>query len=124
MGRWSVLWLFVPEKALALVLIGGAILVMFGRARATSVLGIVFLLAVLPVFAPLIEAVFDMLPGWLALVILAVIGISILRGLGILILGRTVADHVAGELVADLVRLLVMATTFPFRLFWRFLWRY
>lgn len=124
MGRSTLLWFLLPDNALILILVGGAILVMFGRASVRAVLGIVLLLAFLPVMAPIIEAVLDALPGWVSLLLLAVIGISFLQAVATFVLGRGAAEHMAGTLAADLVRLLLLATTFPCRLFWRFLWRY
>lgn len=123
MGRSTLLWFLLPDEALPLVLIGGALLVIFGVMRARTVLGLVLLLAFLPVLAPVIEAVLSALPGWVSLVILAVVGISFLQAVATFVLGRGAAEHMAGTLAADLVRILVLATTFPLRLFWRFLWR-
>ena len=123
MSRSTLLWFLLPDQALILILIGGAFLVMFRLASVRAVLGTVLVLAVLPVFAPVIEGIFSALPGWLSLVVLAVMGIWFLQALATFVLGRGAAEEMAGTLAADLVRLLVLATTFPFRLFWRFLWR-
>jgi hypothetical protein len=84
---------------------------------------VVLLLALLPVLAPVIEALLSALPGWVSLVILAIVVISFLQAVATFVLGRGAAEEMAGTLAADLVRLLVLATTFPLRLLWRFLWR-
>jgi hypothetical protein len=123
MGRSTLLWLLLPPEALVLVLIGGAFLVMFRLVSVRAVLGAVVFLALLPVFAPIIEAVFSLLPAWLSLVLLAAIGIWFLQAVATFILGRGAAEHMAGTLAADLVRIVVLATLFPFRLLWRFFWR-
>jgi uncharacterized membrane protein len=123
MDRLTLLWFLLPDEALILLLVVGGFLVMFGLVSARAVLGVVVLLALLPVVAPLIEEGFAALPAWLAVVLLGVLGIWMLQMVATFVLGRGAADHMVGTLAADLVRLLVLATLLPLRLLWRCLWR-
>jgi hypothetical protein len=96
---------------------------MFRLASVGAVLGTVLFLALLPLVAPLIETGFSLLPGWLSLTLLAAMGVWVLQAVATFVLGRGAAEHMAGTLAADLVRILVLALLFPFRLLWRVFWR-
>jgi len=123
MGRTTLLWFILPDEAVLLVLVVGGLLVICRLVSVRAVLGVVVLMTMVPVLAPLIEEVFAALPGWLALGLLAVMGFWGLQMVATFVLGRSTAEHMVGTLAADLVRLLVRAALFPFRVVWRWLWR-
>lgn len=123
MGRTSGLWLFLPQEALPLLLIGGAFLVMFRIASLRSVLGTVICFAVLPVFSPVIEAVFGALPGWLALLFFVGMGFWCFQAIATTVMGRGAAEHMVGSLAADIVRSLVKIAFLPVRVVWRLISR-
>jgi hypothetical protein len=121
MGRSSALLLLLPQEALVLVVVVGAFLVMLRLASFRAVLGSVLVIALLPLLAPLFEALLGLLPMWLSLAILLVSGFWFLQTIATLILGRRAAAHMVGTLAADLVRFFVVAAFFPIRLLWRVL---
>ena len=60
--------MFLPEEAYLAALILGAILVMIGfKKSGTGIIGLVILMALL---GPLIDSVFEMLPGWVLLLLI------------------------------------------------------
>lgn len=113
--RLGALWMLLPDSALPLIFVGIAlalILGLIGSRLAFSVLGL-FLLA--PLLAPLFEALLGQLPPWVSLVLLAFLGLAIIRGFAALVLGSRAADTMVGNLAADLVRLVVIILIFPLR---------
>ncbi len=123
MGRTSGLWLLLPQEALPLLLIGGAFLIVFGIASLRAVLGAVIFFAVIPVFSPVIEALFGALPAWVALLFFLGMGFWCLQAIATTVIGRGAAEHMVGSLAADLVRFLLKAAFLPVRLVWRLITR-
>ncbi len=116
--RWGVLWMFIPDEALLLIVLGLGFAVMFGLLTFRVALGLIVALAVLP---PFVEGVLGDLPPWVSLVLLAVIGLAILRGVAALLIGQRAADTMAGNLGADIVRLVVRIIILPLRVIrWAF----
>jgi hypothetical protein len=100
--RWSALWTLLPDEALPLLIMVAGLMMVIGFRRAgLSLLGLALLT---PILAPVIEALIAELPPWLSLVILILVGLSILRGLSVLLIGPRATDQVVGSLVADIVR--------------------
>jgi hypothetical protein len=116
----QLLWMFLPDEALPLILVGIGLLTMLGllRGRLGAVLVPVLLL---PVIAPFAEALIAGLPPWAALAVLAIVGLTILRALAGVVVGRRAADHMTGILAADLVRVVLAACVLPFRVIARLL---
>ena len=73
----------------------------------------------LPVLVPFVEALFGELPPWVSLVVLAFVGLAILKGLAALLIRPRAADHMTGSLAADIVRIVVGMLFFPLRVAWR-----
>lgn len=112
----SVLWMLLPDGALILVICGIGLATIFGLLRggaAFSLLGAVLLFALL---GPFVEGIAGVLPPWISLALLVVLGLTLLRGLAALVIGRRASDHMVGILAADVVRLGVLLLLFPFRL--------
>ena len=110
----SLLWFFLPDEALPLIIVGVGLALILGFGR--GVLGILGLLLLIPIVAPFVEALLGELPLWVSLLILAIVGLAIFRGLAGLLIGARAADHMMGILAADVVRLVVLFLFFPFRL--------
>ena len=111
----SVLWMLLPDGALLLVICGIGLATIFGLLRggaAFSLLGVVLLFALL---GPFVEGIAGILPPWISLALLVVLGLALLRGAAALVLGRRASDHMVGILAADVVRLIVILLLFPFR---------
>jgi len=114
--RSGVLWALLPDEALPLVVVAAGLMMILGfRQAALSILGMVLLF---PILAPFVEALFGELPPWVSLVILAFIGLAILRGLAALLIGQRAADTMVGSLAADVVRIVVGTLFFPLRVAW------
>jgi len=114
--RSGVFWALLPDEALPLVIMVAGLLMILGFRRAgLSILGAALLL---PMLAPFVEALFGELPPWVSLVILAFIGLAILRGLAALLIGQRAADTMVGSLAADVVRIVVGILFFPLRVAW------
>src|SRR5438046_923963 len=113
--RFNALWWFVPMEALPLILVGGALLVIIGRLRPGRLLVIVGGFAMLPLVAPVIEGVLDILPWWVVLGVVLVVAVSMFRGIAAMFIGERAADEMTGSLAASAVRgTLRLAFTLPF----------
>lgn len=121
----SLLWMLLPDGALLLAVVAIGLATILGLLRggaAFSLLGVVLLFALLgPFVEGIVEGVAGTLPPWMSLVLLVVIGLALLRGVAALVLGRRASDHMVGILAADLVRMAIVLSLFPFRLLARIL---
>jgi hypothetical protein len=106
----------LPDEALPLVIVAAGLLMILGFRRAG--LGVLGTALLLPVLSPFIEALFGELPPWVSFVVLAFVGLAILRGLAALLIGERAADHMTGSLAADVVRFVVGMLFFPLRAVW------
>lgn len=113
--RWGVLWTLLPDEALPLLIAGVGLAMILGLLRGRAALGILLMLLLAPVLASFVEVLMEILPPWISLIVLAVIGLSILKGLAALLIGPRAADTMVGSLAADLVRLAVRILIFPLR---------
>jgi len=123
----NLIWAFLPDEALVLVIvaIGFGLMVGIIRVRtAASLLGGLFLITLL---GPFVEMLFESLPSWLTLMVLALICLSLLRAFLGLVLGRRASDHVVGILAADVVRFCFVSVLeilfLPFRMIGRLIRR-
>ncbi len=100
----TLLW-FLPYEALPLVLVGGAILVMFGLISARGLLGFVFgfILCGILIEAlwPVAWELFGAMSLWWKLAIMLIVGFLLLRMTLTLFFGSAVASHVVSFLVYD-----------------------
>lgn len=115
--RWGVLWMLLPDEVLPLIIVGVGLALILGLLSGRAALGLILALVVLPpVLAPFVEGVLGDLPPWVSLVLLAFLGLAIIRGVVGLVLGQRAADTMVGSLAADLVRLVVRILFFPLRI--------
>ena len=117
--RSMLLWSLVPDEALPLILAGLGFLVVLGIVPRGAV-GALLALVLLPIlFGPFIqsftETMLAQLPPVVVYAALFVVGITVLRLIAALVIGRRAADHMTGALAADLVRFVLWALIFPFR---------
>ena len=110
----TALLLFLPEEALVLLPLLLGFLVMFrvisfGRA-VLLVIGLGVMLALIPVFSSLLEA----LPLWLIILLVIVCGYGLLKTAAATVMGKGVSDHFIGSVLYDIFLL-------PFRLIGWFL---
>jgi len=106
---------FLPDSALPLALVVGAFLVILGLTSARRVLGLVIGLALLPLLFPLFDRVFELLPWWVNVLVVLAIGLLLFRAISSLLIGQRAADHMTGNLAADVVRGVLRLLTWPVR---------
>jgi hypothetical protein len=106
----SALILLIPENAYLLALVLAGILIMIGFRKAG--VGLVVCILLFAVLGPFIEALIEVLPDWLLILLLLGFVLSMTR----LVFGRRVAGNVISLLLYDLLRL-------PLRLLGRLLRR-
>lgn len=89
--------LLLPSETWMLLLLAAGFMMIFGfRKAALSLVGSVLLLAF---FSPFIDALFDLLPTWILVVLMIFFVMSLLR----FILGERVADHLIAHLIYDII---------------------
>ncbi len=113
--------LITPEMLTPLLVLAG-FLVMFSPTRhwGGGLIVLVLVTAFMPMFEPLFEALFTSMPGWMVLVVVVAVFMSLIGGWRFL---RDVLVHVVGDLVAVLFRFLL---ALPFRILagiFRFMFR-
>lgn len=112
------LWMFLPDEVLPLIIAGIGISLIVGvinRQAAFRLLGILFLSVLL---APFIEGFVSGLPLILILLLLAIIGLSMIKGVSAMLIGKEATDHVVGNLATEFIKLLLKLIFLPFRLIW------
>ncbi|MEM2001034.1 MAG: hypothetical protein QXT77_00110 [Candidatus Methanomethylicaceae archaeon] len=104
----SWLWFLLPDEALPLLIIGIGLALMIGLMRLRAALSLIGLFLFFSLLSPFVEALLVELPAWILLLILAWVGLAILRGLATLFLGRGAADEMVGTLAAHLVIVILL----------------
>jgi hypothetical protein len=112
----QLLWFFLPDEALVLVIAGIGLLLMLRVISGRAALGLLGAVVLLLLASPFIDALMDALPGWLVLLLLAAILLWLFRVACGLFLGQRAADHMVGILAADTARLFFRLLLLPFRI--------
>jgi hypothetical protein len=116
----KLLWMFLPDEFVILVIVGVALAMIVGLVRGRTAAGIIGGLILMLLAQPLIDALVDALPGWLLLLVLLWLVWWTFRALASLLLGREAAGHMTGILAADVVRFIARTVfwiiALPFRL--------
>jgi hypothetical protein len=105
MGTGFIWWL-LPDQALPVVFGAGCLILVLGFWRAG--LGLMIPVLLMPVVSPIVERTMAKLPPWAALALLALAGLSLLRGLASLVLGRSAANLLLAALALGFVRLILL----------------
>jgi hypothetical protein len=105
--HWSLLWTCLPDEALPLLIAAVGLAMVCGLLRGRAALALLALLLLAPVLGALVESLLAQFPPWVTWLVLAGVGLSLLKGLAALLLGPRAADTMMGSLAADLVRLAV-----------------
>jgi hypothetical protein len=116
------LWLWLPDEAMVLVIAGIGLAMMFGFIRGRAAMALLGTVILTLLAGPFIDALLDMLPGWMLLLLLLWVGVALFRWVLSLILGARAADEAVGSLAADVIRagfrLLFLLLCLPFRILW------
>ena len=93
---------FIPSELYLILLVGAAFAVIVGAKRFA---GTIFLIVLAGILLPLVVApLFDQLPAWLLVLLLAFLGLGVLRTLFALFLGKRATDTTVGILAADAIK--------------------
>lgn len=95
----------LPGDPLPLLLTLGGLAVVLGFISPKVILGLVGLLFLSVLFMPFVHGFIGSLSIWWQLVIFGLFGLGTLRGLLALFVSARAADHAAGRLTYDLIRL-------------------
>jgi len=101
----SLLLTFLPDNALALVMMVIAIGLMIGIISRRLAFGYVGMIILYATFAPFIDSIFELLPPWLLLIIMFAFIFGIGRALLNLLFGMRATDHFVGLLMWNLFAL-------------------
>jgi hypothetical protein len=116
------LWLWLPDEALALVIIGIGLALIIGLIRGRAAMGLLGTVVLVLLAGPFIDALLDTLPGWMLFLLLLFVAVALFRGALSLLLGARAADEAVGNLAADVIRvgfrLLFLLLFLPFRILW------
>ena len=115
----KLLWFALPDEALILVIAGVGLALVLGLIRGRAAAGILGALVLGLLATPFIEALMDALPWWVSLLILAAVGMALLRSVAAIFLGERAASEMTGILAADVVRFGFRLLFLPLRLLWR-----
>jgi hypothetical protein len=119
--RWSLLTL-VPDEALPLLIAAVGLAMVCGLLRGRAALVLLAMLLLAPVLGVLVESLLAQCPPWVTWLVLAGVGLSLLKGLAVLLLGSRAADTMLGSLAADLVRFVVRLALPLLLLWWAVRW--
>jgi len=116
------LWLWLPDEAMPLVIVGIGLALILGLIRGRAALGLLGAVALILLSGPFMDALLDALPAWFLLLVLLVVAMVLFRGALSLLLGARAADEAVGSLTADVIRagfrLLFLLLCLPFRILW------
>jgi hypothetical protein len=116
------LWLWLPDEAMVLVIAGIGLALMFGFIRGRAAMALLGTVILTLLAGPFIDALLDMLPGWMLLLLLLWVGVALFRWVLSFIVGARAADEAVGSLTADVIRagfrLLLLLACLPFRILW------
>ena len=115
-----VLWGLVPDEAMILIIVGVALLSMFGLMRGKIVSTLVGLVVIPILVAPYFESLFASLPLWVSLTTLVVYGLLVVGALMQIFLGKETANQVMSSLVtAGILGSLKLIVVRPFKMIFR-----
>jgi hypothetical protein len=106
---------FLPECTYILVIVGaglGLVLQIINRQTAARIIGSIVLLAIL---GPFVDAMFSTMPGWISVLILIVLCISIGNWIIGSLFGRHTASHLWALLIHDVILIPFRLVGFLFR---------
>lgn len=113
------LWLFLPDDAMPLLLVGVGLALLLGFIRPRQALGLVLGIVLVLLAGPLLDALFQALPLWLLILVLVWLGLYLFRSLLAIFIGERAAAEAVGSLAADVIRFGFRLLFLPARILWR-----
>lgn len=111
----DLIWLLLPEETLPLLVVGLALLSLFGLVRPARATAIVVLLLLLPVISLLVEEILARLPWYVGVLLLVALLTNVIRLVLELFLGREAAGVVLGQAAIRGFKLGFFLVTLPVR---------
>jgi len=116
------LWLWLPDEAMALVIVAIGLALIVGLVRGRTAPGLLGMVVLVLLAGPFIDSLLDTLPGWVLLLLLLWVALGLFRWVLSVLLGARAADEAVGSLAADVIRtgfrLLFFLLCLPFRILW------
>ena len=100
------LWMFIPEEAYILVIVGVGLAIMLRFFTPASGLSIVGVLCLIILVTPFIETLAEIIPNWALMLILVFFSLSFIR----MIFGRRVSENVISMILFNILCM-------PFKMF-------
>ena len=100
----NLVWFFIPDSALVLVIVAIGFALMLGIIRGRQAASMLGGLIVMILLTPFVGALVDGLPLWVLALLMIMTSLSVLRWCSNLLLGASVTDHMLGSLAADAVK--------------------
>ena len=104
------LWMFMPEEAYILVIVGAGLALMLGLISGSKVWSIVVTICLIGALAPFIDQIIEMLPFWAFLLLCVWMIITTCK----ILMGKRIFELVASKIIFELLVL-------PFRIVGRIL---
>jgi hypothetical protein len=105
--------LFLPQAAVPLLFVIGAMMLIIGLRRLAGALILLSIVcAVAPASEPLFDSLLQALPAWVSWLVLAILAGTVAGALGLGPFLRYLLAHILGTLIADIIRFLWLL---PFR---------
>lgn len=108
----------MPDSMLILVIMGIGVAIIVGMSARKGI-GLIVSIVAMIVLAPFIERLISALPLWITLLLLASLGIQLLRNVLQFAFGREAAGHILGTLVVGAARFAIQAGLYPLRMLGR-----
>ncbi len=114
--NWSLLWSFLPDWTLPILIVGVALAVLLGVLKLRAAIPILAMLLAFPILGPFVESLFGQLPPWLALLTFVALTFGTIRAVMALFIGHGATSVVVGHLVVDVIRSCLTLVFLPVRL--------
>jgi len=111
----DLIWLFLPEELLPLLIVGMALLSLVGLIKLWRVLGIVMLILLLPFISLAVEEILAQLPWYVGMLLLVGLTTNVIRLVLQVFLGKEAAGHILGRAVVAAFKGLCYFALLPFR---------
>jgi len=115
MSPVDLIWLFLPQELLPLLVIGMALLSVVGLVRPRRVLGLVVLILLLPIISMAVEEILAQLPWYVGVLLLVGLTTNVIRLVLQVFLGKEAAGHILGRAVVATFKGLCYLALLPFR---------
>lgn len=115
MRRLDLIWLFLPEELLPLLIVGLALLSIIGLIRPARVVAFAGLVVLLPVISLVVEEVVARLPWYVVILLLVALLTNAARLILEFFFGQEAAGHILGRTVIGVFKFACILISLPLR---------